>query len=63
MITELAPLFCLQHIYFQVTDKSGDNSGGKVELVGGGFNQRYVEFRFESETGKGLNYNILSYGK
>lgn len=47
--------------FFQVVDLSADKSSGQVELVGGGVHQRFVEFKFISEIGKGLNYNIQTY--
>lgn len=38
-----------------------DESGGEVEITDGGINHRYVEMRFHSQIGKGLDYIVLVY--
>lgn len=46
---------------FQITDHSIDGSGGTVELTDGGVDHKFVELRFNSQLGKGLDYMILAY--
>lgn len=44
-----------------MTDRSDDDSGGSVEITGGGVHHRFVEMRFNSQIGKGIEYMILAY--
>lgn len=38
-----------------------DDSGGDVEITEGGLGHKYVEIRFNSQIGKGLDYLVMVY--
>lgn len=49
------------YYFFQVTDISLDDTGGSVYITDGGLGHRFIEVRFNSLIGQGLDYVILAY--
>lgn len=54
-------LIIILFYFWQVIDVSGSNSSGSVQLVGGGLDERFAEFKFSSFIGGPLKYVIQVY--